>query len=104
MLLAAPLNVLSAEVFQVSSYSSLKVGDQNRIYKVEIGCLNIDPENEDIAFDWLRSELPRHARVNLQPIGYSDGTLISRVIKINSNNDIAKLMIEKGFAKNKCSE
>ncbi len=97
-----PYTVNSAEIFQISSASSIQVGDQNRVYNVDIGCVSVDPKDEDEAFKWLKSELPRHTKVNLRPIGYSDGKLISKVIKISSNQDLGMLMKEKGIAEINC--
>ncbi|ABX08461.1 hypothetical protein [Prochlorococcus marinus] len=96
------LQGVSAEVFQISNSSTLQIGDQNRIYKVEIACLDVDRENEDLAVSWLKSQLPRHSRVNLKPMGYKDGSLLAKVIKLNSNNDIGTLMQDEGIAKVRC--
>ena len=99
-----PGKILSAEVLQVKDSSTLQIGDQNRIYKVTIACIAVEPEKEDLAYKWLKSELPRRSRVNLQPIGYNEGYLISKVIKIESNKDISKSMELHGLAVSKCPE
>ena len=94
--------VKSAEVFQISNSSTLQIGDQNRIYKVEIACLDVDQEKEDLAVNWLRSELPRHSRVNLRPVDYKDGSLVAKIIKISSKEDIGFLMEKEGLANLRC--
>ncbi len=98
-----PFQAYSAEVFQVRSSSLLQIGDQNRIYKVQIACLEVSSQKEDDATNWLREELPRHSKVNLKPVGYIDGVLLAKVIKLDSHIDIAKSMENEGFSKNKCS-
>ncbi len=97
-----PIKVSSAEVFQVSSSSLLKIGDQNRIYNVQIACIEVTSENEDLAIKWLRKELPRHSKVNLKPVGYKEGVLLAKVIKLGSDSDIAKTMELEGLSKKQC--
>ncbi len=98
-----PIQVYSAEVFQVSSSNLLQIGDQNRIYKVQIACLEVSSEKEDEAINWLRKELPRYSKVNLKPVGYNEGILLAKVIKLGSDVDIAKLMKKKGLSREECS-
>ncbi len=98
-----PSRALSAEVLQVKSSSIVQVGDQNRTYKVKLACIHVEPSKEELATNWLASELPRHSRVNLLPKGFDEGILLSKVIDLNSNNDVSKSMIDIGLANSICN-
>ena len=47
---------ISAEVMQVNSSNTLLIGDNNRTYKVQIACINVEPAKEELAFNWLKKE------------------------------------------------
>lgn len=70
---------LAAEVLQVRTATLLQIGDRNRSYPVRLACLEVAPEDQAQAQQWLRARLPRQSRVNLRPIGSVDGTLVARV-------------------------
>tara|TARA_Y100001968_G_scaffold331168_1_gene384965 strand:+ start:5651 stop:5995 length:345 start_codon:yes stop_codon:yes gene_type:complete len=97
-----PDTIFSAEVLQVKDSSTLIIGDQNRNYTVKIACLEVESAKENIAKSYLQDILPRHSKVNLRPRGSLDGILISRVIKIDSNNDIGDYIISAGYASSGC--
>ena len=82
MLLIGLQPVQAAEVLQVRSATLLQIGDGNRSYPVRLACLEVAPEDQEQAQQWLRSRLPRQTRVNLRPIGSLDGTLVARVTPI----------------------
>ena len=92
----------AAKVLQVSSSSTLLIGDHNRTYKVKLNCLDISPDKEERAFNWLKSELPRYTRVNIRPNGSEDGILLARVIPLGDNIDIEKKLEANGLASNSC--
>tara|TARA_B100000700_G_scaffold57877_1_gene62810 strand:+ start:3261 stop:3635 length:375 start_codon:yes stop_codon:yes gene_type:complete len=92
----------AAEVLQVSSSSMLLIGDNNRTYTVKIACVEIRPEKENSAIQWLKKELPRHKKVNLQPKGSYDGILMAKVIPFKTNIDIAEKYINDGLAEDNC--
>ena len=94
--------VYAAEILQVSSSSVLLIGDNNRTYTVKIACMEISPELEERAVNWLRKELPRHKKVNLKPKGSIDGVLVAKVISFDSNIDITEKYINEGLAVNNC--
>ena len=56
----------------------------------------------DRTITWLKSELPRHTKVNFFPKGSEDGTLLARVTSLNSGKDLASQMIELGYANSTC--
>ena len=75
LLLLWAVPVQAAEVLQVRSSSLLQVGDHNRTYTVALACSAVDASQEAEATAWLRQELPRRRKVNLRPVGSSDGQL-----------------------------
>ena len=97
-----PFRALPAEVLQVSSPSVIQIGDNNRNYKIRIACINIEDSNRKDAINWLKNELPRHAKVNFFPKGSEDGTLLARVTNLDSGKDLASQMIELGHANPTC--
>ena len=103
-IILVPCRVLSAEILQISSASVFQIGDQNRNYKVRLDCINIDSSQEAAAVNWLRSELPRHSKINLLPKGYDEGILMAKIIKLKSNKDISKSMANLGFGELLCNE
>ena len=96
------LEVDAAEILQVTSSSVLLIGDHNRTYTVKLACTEISPGLEEKSFKWLKSQLPRHTKVNLKPKGSVDGVLIAKVIPFDSNIDITEEYINQGLAINKC--
>ncbi|AAP99572.1 MULTISPECIES: thermonuclease-like protein [Prochlorococcus] len=99
-----PFKALPAEVLQVSSPSIIQIGDNNRNYKVKLACINIEPSKESEALNWMKSTLPRHSKVNLLPQRSEDGILLAELIKLRSNQDIAKSMSEMGFGEYYCRD
>lgn len=79
LLLAGQRPASAAEVLQVRSATLLQIGDRNRSYPVRLACLEVAPDDQELAQQWLRDRLPRQSRVNLRPIGAQDGTLVARV-------------------------
>ena len=102
VILLMPFQALSAEVLQVSSSSVIQIGDNNRNYKVKLACINIEPSKDSEALDWMKSKLPRHSKVNLLPKRSEDGILLAELIKLRSNEDIAKSMSDMGFGEYYC--
>ena len=97
----SPLN--AAEVLQVRTPSLLQVGDRNRTYTVALPCISVPDKRKDEAVEWLRQQLPRRQRVNLRPVGSSDGQLLARVIPIGSEIDLSSGLIAAGLASDSCS-
>ena len=94
--------VYAAEILQVTSSSILLIGDHNRTYTVKLACTEINPDLEEKSVNWLKKQLPRHTKVNLKPRGSVDGVLVSKVIPVDSNIDIAEKYINEGLATNNC--
>ena len=102
LLLLWAVPVQAAEVLQVRSSSLLQVGDHNRTYTVSLACTSVDVSHEAEATAWLRKELPRRRRVNLRPIGSSEGQLMARVTPIGAERDLSSGLIAAGLAANSC--
>ena len=102
LLLFWAVPVQAAEVLQVRSSSLLQVGDRNRTYTVALACASVDPSQEAEATAWLRQELPRRRKVNLRPVGSSEGQLMARVTPIGSEPDLSTGLIAAGLASNSC--
>ncbi len=100
LLVCIPTSINAAEIFQVRSATVLQVGDQNRSYMVRLSCVKVhDPE---AAKNWLKTELPRGTKVNLRPEGMIDGMLLSKVIRLDSSEDVSQGLVMKGFADKTC--
>ena len=97
-----PAQALAAEVLQVRSATLLQVGDRNRTYSVQIACVQVEPEDEQQAQDWMRRALPRRRRVNLRPEGSADGVLLARVTPIGNDLDLGAALVNEGLAQVTC--
>ena len=102
LLLLWALPLQAAEVLQVRSSSLLQVGDRNRTYTIALPCAAVDAKQEAEATSWLRQELPRRRKVNLRPVGSSEGQLMARVTPIGAARDLSTGLIAAGFASNSC--
>ena len=102
LLLLLPPKVFAAEVLQVRSATLLQVGDRNRNYSVQLACVEVAPDDEQQAQEWLRRAVPRRRRVNLRPEGSSDGVLLARVTPIGDELDLGASLVQEGLAKVVC--
>ena len=74
----------------------------NRTYTVALACSAVDASQEAEATAWLRQELPRRRKVNLRPVGSSEGQLMARVTPIGAERDLSTGLIAAGLASNSC--
>ena len=102
-LICPPYSAWAAEVLGVRSFNLLQIGDQNRTYTVRLACVEIEPSYEELAKNWLKSELPRRRKVNLRPQGSIDGVLLARVTPIGSDIDLAEGLVAAGLGDFVCS-
>ena len=102
LLLVLPPQAFAAEVLQVRSATLLQIGDRNRNYSVQLACVQVDPEDEPQAQDWMRRALPRRRRVNLRPEGSADGVLLARVTPIGDDLDLGSALVSEGLAQVTC--
>lgn len=97
-LMLAVGSAAAAEVLQVRSATLLQIGDQNRSYGVELACYGLSANDDGAAAtSWLRSNLPRHTRVNLRPMGVEGGVLMARVQRLDQGTDLASDLVAAGF-------
>ena len=102
VILLFPINIFAAQVLQVNSSSLLKIGDRNRIYTVQLACLEVAPSKEKEAVSWLKSKVKGKKRVNLKPEGVDNGVLLARVSLLDSKIDFAEALNEEGLGVIKC--
>ena len=102
LMLLLPFQAFAAEVLQVRSATLLQVGDRNRNYSVQLACVEVAPDDEQQAQDWLRRAVPRRRRVNLRPEGSSDGVLLARVTPIGDELDLGAALVQEGLARVSC--
>ena len=97
-LMLAVGSAATAEVLQVRSSTLLQIGDQNRSYGVELACYSLSTDEDGAAATrWLRSNLPRHTRVNLRPMGAEGGVLKARVQRLDQGTDLASDLVAAGY-------
>jgi hypothetical protein len=98
LLLICPSAALAAEVLSVQGSTQLQVGDHNRIYGVRLACVQVNPPQEVAALDLVRQRLPRHSRINLRPVGASDGELLAQVKILPGGDDLGLSLVAAGLA------
>ena len=102
LILIQPLQSLAAEVLQVRTATLLQVGDRNRNYSVQLACVEVSPEDQQRAQQWMRQALPRRRRVNLRPEGSAEGVLLARVTPIGDELDLGAALVQEGLAHITC--
>ncbi len=94
----------AAELLQVRGATLLQLGDQNRSYTVRLACVSVAEAQQTEAVAWLRQAAPRHTRVNLRPMGQSQGVLLARVQTLagpqnrSAGTDLGSGLIAAGLA------
>ena len=102
LLVVQPLLTKAAEILQVREATLLQVGDRNRNYSVRLACIEVSPDDQQVAIDWLRQAVPRRRRVNLRPEGSEDGLLLARVTPIGDEQDLGAGLVNEGLAHPTC--
>jgi hypothetical protein len=102
LLMALPQPAAAAEVLQIPSPTVVIVGDRNRSYTVELACVEVLPDQQQEALNWLRTTLPRHSAVNLRPVASKDGQLQVHLSTLPTTAkpglDLGAAMVETGLA------
>ena len=108
-LLLWPGGAQAAEVLQVRGATLLQLGDQNRSYTVQLACIVVPEAQQSEAVDWLRQAAPRRTRVNLRPMGQTQGVLLARVQTLSAaqkrsgstvaSSDLGSGLIAAGLAR-----
>ena len=99
-----PVQTYSAEILQINSSRSIEVGDQNRTLSLELFCVDINDNDEQIAINLLKKEFPRGSKVKIKPIGFKETILIAKVFNIDETQGMSELLIERNLAKETCKD
>ncbi len=94
----SPPRAEAAEIRTVPSPTRLRVGDQNRVYLVDLACVTVADADQEAALDWLRRHGTRGTRVNLRPVGEHDGVLVAKVRVLASGLDLGEGLVAEGLA------
>lgn len=98
LFLLSPGTAWAAEVLQVQGGSLLLVGDRNRTYGVQLACVQVGEAQQQGALQLTRQKLPRFSRVNLRPVGSSDGQLLAQVRILPGGEDLGSALVAAGLA------
>ena len=96
LLLPAPAH--AAELLQVRDATQLQVGDRNRAYRVDLACVYIASADRAAATSWLKRQLPRGTKLNLQPLQAEGEDLTARVYRLDDGLDLGEGLIQAGLA------
>ena len=92
----------SAEILQINSSSTILVGDQNRNLSIELFCVDINDNDEQVAINLLKKEFPRGSKVKIKPIGFKENILVAKVFNINETKEMSELLMAKDLIKESC--
>lgn len=93
-----PASANAAEIFSIRSPTLLQVGDQNRSYGVQLGCIAVNETNSQAALVWLQRHGARGTKINLRPIRQQDGQMVARVSVLKNGLDLGEGMVSEGLA------
>ena len=89
---------IAAEILSIRHATQLQIGDQNRSYGVELGCIAVEETHKEDALRWLQRHGPRGTKVNLRPIHEVDGLLVAQVRVLKSGLDLGDALVAAGLA------
>ena len=102
LVISCPIRTNSAEILQINSSSSILVGDQNRNLSIELFCVDINDNDEQVAINLLKKEFPRGSKVKIKPIGFKENILVAKVFNINETKEMSELLMAKDLIKESC--
>ena len=102
LVIFCPIRTNSAEILQINSSSSILVGDQNRNLPIELFCVDINDNDEQVAINLLKKEFPRGSKVKIKPIGFKENILVAKVFNINETKEMSELLMAKDLIKESC--
>ena len=102
LVIFCPIRTNSAEILQINSSSSILVGDQNRNLSIELFCVDINDNDEQVAINLLKKEFPRGSKVKIKPIGFKENILVAKVFNINETKEMSELLMAKDLIKESC--
>ena len=99
-----PVNLNSAEILQINNSKTVIIGDQNRNLSVNLGCSNVNLEDEIAALELLRINFPRGTKVKIKPLGFKDNYLLAKIYKINENIEMNQLLYNNKLSEQICDK
>ena len=99
-----PVKVQPADILQISSSSSILVGDQNRNFTIRLFCVDVNDNDELKAISLLKKEFPRGSKVKIKPFGFEGNILIAKVFNIKGTKEMSELLIAKDLTKKDCAK
>ena len=97
-----PVIVNSAEILQIKSSNTIRVGDQNRNLTIRLFCVDVNENDELEATNLLKREFPRGSKVKIKPFGSKDNELFAKVFNIKSNKEMTELLVAKDLTSEIC--
>ena len=77
-----PVIVNSAEILQIKSSNTIRVGDQNRNLTIRLFCVDVNENDELEATNLLKREFPRGSKVKIKPFGSKENVLLAKVFNL----------------------
>ena len=102
LIILNPVIVNSAEILQIKSSNTIRVGDQNRNLTIRLFCVNVNENDELEATNLLKSEFPRGSKVKIKPFGSKENVLLAKVFNIKSNKEMTELLVAKDLTSEIC--
>jgi len=90
-----PVIVNSAEILQIKSSNTIRVGDQNRNLTIRLFCVDVNENDELEATNLLKSEFPRGSKVKIKPFGSKENVLLAKVFNIKGTREMTELLVSK---------
>ena len=97
-----PVIVNSAEILQIKSSNTIRVGDQNRNLTIRLFCVDVNANDELEATNLLKREFPRGSKVKIKPFGSKENVLLAKVFNIKSNTEMTELLVAKDLTSEIC--
>jgi len=97
-----PVIVNSAEILQIKSSNTIRVGDQNRNLTIRLFCVDVNENDELEATNLLKSEFPRGSKVKIKPFGSKENVLLAKVFNIKNNKEMTELLVAKDLTSEIC--
>ena len=102
LIILHPVIVNSAEILQIKSSNTIRVGDQNRNLTIRLFCVDVNENDELEATNLLKSEFPRGSKVKIKPFGSKESVLLAKVFNIKSNKEMTELLVAKDLTSEIC--
>ncbi len=102
MIVFSPVVVNSAEILQIKSSNNILVGDQNRNLTIELYCVDVNENDEQLAINLLKSEFPRGSKVKIKPFGFKENVLLAKVFNIKGTREMTELLVAKDLTSENC--